>query len=101
MQLPPSGLIAGVMDSKTVRIVNCGPVVVYVLAVVGVEQEHTCQWSYTGLRNVGPRKEYRLEVEGGLLSGTNGKAIGAGGARALKQRMHDNGCCIWLWPFDP
>jgi hypothetical protein len=100
-QLSPYVLIAAVVHGKAVGVMNGGPVVVDLVAIVRVEQEHAGQRRYSCLRNLSPRIEHRLDIEDRLLTGTNGKAVGTRGARAVEQRVNHNGIRIGLRLLDP
>src|SRR6476659_5237142 len=80
---------------------NGRPVVVDLVTLVRVKQEHAGQWRYSCLRNLRPRIKHRLDVEDRLLTGTNGKAVGTRGARAVEQRVNHNGIRIGLRLLDP
>src|SRR4029077_8013604 len=71
------------------------------VAIVRVEQKHAGQRRYSRLGNLRPRIEHRLDVKGRLLTGTNGKAVGTRGARAVEQRVNDDGIRIGLRLLDP
>src|SRR5262249_17959651 len=77
----PQMLAAPVANGEPVRVVHGRTIVVDVLAIVEVEEEHARERRKSGLCDVASGIERNLDVEDRRVAGSDGEAVCAGNAR--------------------
>src|SRR5262245_10010415 len=80
---------------------HCGPKVIDIETIAGIEQKHTRASSNSRLAEIGAWIERQLGVVNRGFAGPDGEAKGSCGAWTVEQRMHDKRIGVRRRLLDP